>query len=253
MKKLIVVLLAMSVLLSFAACGEGNKVTIYVPDTMTITSPDGGQSAAAKYVFEEGWETKESFSVNLEVTGLEGVEENVSMMTMVYSERTLVTEQVGGVRITTVFNEKGQTVSTTTENTRGETSVTMETTSTYDARGRKLTDQTKTSYGDQAEPVTTSVTYTYTDTDTGSEGRSEAGSMVSVLTYDKNDRLVCTSQILNGEEMSRTENTFNEAGNLICSKSYFEGKLVSTTETTFRTVEVSRETADRLPNFKRGN
>lgn len=253
MKKLIAALLVMSVLLSFAACGEGNKVTIYVPDTMTMTSPDGGQSVTAKYVYEEGWETKESFSVTVEVTGLEGAEEAVSMMTMVYSERTLVTEQVGGARITTVFNEKGQTVSTTTETARGETSLTIETTSTYDARGRKLTDQSKTSYEDQPEPATTSVTYTYTDTDTGSEGRSEASGVVAVLTYDKNDRMVCSSQTMNGEEMSRTENTYDEAGNLICSKTYVGGKLLSTTETTFRTVEVSRETADRLPNFKRGN
>ena len=248
MKKLLCAILALCILCAFAACGKESKVTIYIPESMTIT-PATGEATTVKYVFEEGWESKESIVISLEIVGLPSAE-NVPFTKMTYSNRTAVVEQSGTLRATTTYNEKGQAVSSTNEIFRdGAVYLRTETAITFDARGRKLSEESKNQYGDQEQPVVTTITYSYTDTATGSEGRAESG---TVLIYDQNNRLICTTNTLRGEEVSRVENTYDEAGNLICSKTYSMGELISTQETTYRTVEVSKATADRLPNFKRG-
>ena len=248
MKKLFCAILALCILCAFTACGKESKVTIYIPETMTMTSPTG-EVGVVKYIFEEGWESKESFSVNLQIDGISDMED-VSVAKMSYSNRTVVMEQTGTLRTTTTYNEKGQVVSSTSEIFRdGAVYLRTESAITFDARGRKLSEESKNQYGDQEQPVVTTITYSYTDTATGSEGRAESG---TVLTYDQNNRLICTTNTLRGEEVSRIENTYDEAGNLICSKTYSMGELISTQETTYRAVEVSKGTADRLPNFNRG-
>ena len=247
MKKWIFAVLVLCALFSFAACDKEDKVTIYIPEKMTITAGEGGETVTATYTFEEGWEAKESFTATLKIAGLPGMED-APFVKMTYGNRTAEMEQTGTLRTTTVYNEKGLVISYTSEATGSGINLRTETTTTYDDRGRKLSEESRTRYNDQETPAVTTV-YTYTDTDTGSEGRSESG---TVLTYDKSDRMVCMTTTLYGEEVSRTENTYDEVGNLICTQTFAEGKLVTKTETTYRAVEVSKETADRLPNFKRG-
>ena len=251
MKKLLCAILALCILCAFAACGKESKVTIYIPETMTMKASTG-EVATAQYVFEEGWENKESVVVTMQASGIPEMD-GVSLGKMTISNRTAVMEQTNALRTETTYNEKGQVVSNINELTNDGTLMQRtEITYTYDARGRKLTEESKVQRKDLDTPVVTTVTYTYTDTATGSEGRSESRSTIKVLTYDQNDRLICTTNILYGEEISRTENTYDEVGNLICSKTYAQGELISTQETTYRAVEVSKATADRLPNFKRG-
>lgn len=253
MKKLLCAFFVMVMLLPLSACKAEETVTIYIPESAAVTPGDEMEMTAVKYVYvlEEGWQTKESFSATLEEV-LPGVDTGTNAK-VVYSDCTVVMEQPGVVMTTTVYNEKGLVVSSTTETTRGTTPLRTETTSTYDARGRKLSEETKTSYQDQDKPAVTGNSYTYTETDTGSEGRSEEGYMITVLTYDKNDRLICKVTTVSGEEVARIENTYDEVGNLILSQTFGEGKLITKSEYTYRAVKVSRETADRLPNFKRGN
>ncbi len=253
MKKLLCAFLVTVMLLPLSACKAEETVTIYIPESITVTPGDEVGLPAGKYVyvFEEGWQTKESFSATLEEV-LPGVDTGINAK-LVYSNCTVVMEQPGAVMMTIIYNEKGLLVSQTSEVTSGITLLRMETTCTYDARGRKLSEETKTSYEDQDKPAVTRTSYTYTETDTGSEGRSEAGYMTTVLTYDKNDRLICTVSTVSGAEVARIENTYDEVGNLILTQTFAEGKLVTKNERTYREVKVSRETADRLPNFKRGN
>ena len=96
-------------------------------------------------------------------------------------------------------------------------------------------------------------TYTYEDTETGSKGTFTEGDTTYVLEYDKNDRLVAEVTITDGREVSREECEYDEHGNPVKAVTYERGQKVSEAEYTYKAVEVSEETANRLPHFNRDN
>ncbi|MBE6986570.1 MAG: hypothetical protein E7433_03990 [Ruminococcaceae bacterium] len=255
MKKLFCVLLVMTILLSFAACGKEkeSKVTIYIPETDTVFQADTVSSQlAVTYIFEEGWQEKESFRVtfsgNTEALGVGN-----DVPTMIFNGKTVITEMAGVKRSEATYDENGRQIFRITPFlTENATVAKMEFAFTYDAQGRKRTQITKYHYPDKAEPVTETQTYTYVDTETGSKGTYTEGNSSYVLEYDKNYRLVAKVTITDGQEISRTESEYDENGNQIKSISYDQGQKTSESKYTYKAVEVSEETANRLPQFNRG-
>ena len=176
MKKLFCTLLIFAMLLAFAGCRQEaeSTVTIYIPDTMSSYSQDGTLLTTVNVVFEEGWQTKEAFSV----TYRDDKDQSVETMTAVtYKEKTIVTEVPNVVR--------------------------------------------------------------------------------DEITYDDNGRQICYIIYFTGEnesmERQETTYTYDEHGNLIRSEMYFAGERMSRTENTFTAVEVSEETAERYPQFRRAD
>ena len=254
MKKLLCVLLTMTVLLTLAACGQEkqNMVTIYIPDTDIQIDTDSTQRTVT-YLFEEGWQEKESFrmtySGDIEILGV-----GKDVPTQIFNGKTVITEVAGVYRSEATYDDNGRKISRITPFlTENATMATMEFAYTYDAHGRMLTQVTKYSYPDTAETVTETQTYTYEDTETGSKGTFAEGDTTYVLEYDKNYRLVAEVTITDGREVSRTECEYDEHGNPVKAVTYERGQKVSEAEYTYKAVEVSEETANRLPHFNRGN
>ena len=254
MKKLFCILLVMTILLSFGACAKEkqNMVTIYIPDTDIQIDTDSSQRTVT-YLFEEGWQEKESFRVTyIGDTEILGVGNDAP--TMIYNGKTVITEIAGVYRSEATYDDNGRQISRITPFlTENATMATMEFAYTYDAQGRKLTQITKYYYPDKAEPVIETQIYTYEDTETGSKGIFTKGDTTYVLEYDKNYYLVVKATITEGQEVSRTESEYDEHGNWIRSVSYAYGQKTFEQQYTYRAVEVTEETANRLPYFKRGN
>ena len=55
-----------------------------------------------------------------------------------------------------------------------------------------------------------------------------------------------------GDTVARMTYVYDEYGNQIGGESYVNGERMTKSATTFKAVEVSKETADRLPQFKHG-
>ena len=256
MKKLLCVLLAMTVLLTLAACGQEKqrKVTIYIPETDTVYQADMVSAPlSVTYIFEEGWQEKESFRMTCSGdTEILGVGNDAP--TMIFNGKTVITEIAGVYRSEATYDDNGRQISRITPFlTENATMATMEFAYTYDAQGRRLTQVTKYYYPDQALPVIETQTYTYEETETGSKGTFTEGDTTYVLEYDKNYYLVAKATISEGHEVSRTESEYDEHGNWIRSVSYAYGKKTFEQQYSYKAVEVTEETANRLPYFKRGN
>ena len=253
MKKLFCVLLVLTTVLSIAACAaeKQNMVTIYIPDTDIQIDPDSTQRTVT-YLFEEGWQEKESFRVTYTGdTEILGVGNDAPAD--IFSGNTIVSEIAGVKRSEATYDDYGRQISRITpflsENAN---MATMEFAYTYDALGRRLTQTTKYSYPDKAEPEIETQTYTYEDTETGSKGTYTQGNTTYVLEYDKKCNLVTKATITDGQEVSRTESEYDQYGNWIRSVSYAYGQKTFEQQYTYKAVEVTEETANRLPWFKRG-
>ena len=232
------------------------EVTIYIPESVTAIAPDGTVQMILHYVFEEGWQEKEQFSVTVQIEDpsnlLEDSVDTGTLMSFIYSEKHMVQETMGTNRTETVLDENGRAISQTmTYLMETAPHEKMETLMTYDAFGRLLTQETKNYTRGEAEPQVTVTTVSYTETDTGSEGRSENGGIIYVRVYDKDYRLICSITLINGEETSRTEQEYDGAGNLIKAVSYFQGEVMSEMHYTYTAVEVSAEFVERMPQFNR--
>ena len=250
MKKLISILLSVMTVLSFAACSKGDTVTIYIPETATIYgSTDNSPYSIVEYVVEEGWEKKTSFTVsyggNVEALGKK-------TMTMTYGDKCLVTLVEDLTRTEECFDEKGRVISRTTEYISGSNSLERtETTFTYDAYGRVLTQRSQSDYSNLEEPVVLDYTYTYKETQKGSESTTTYGNITETRVYDQSYRLVELYQVVNEERVSHMTYRYDASGNQISGESYVNGERVTKVVNTFKAVKVSKETADRLPQFKR--
>ena len=245
MKKLLCVLLVLVILCSFAACGKETekKVTVYIPDTIEIYMGDGTKYASATYVFEEGWQDKESFTVTIsgETDKLGG------SGTTVYSDKKTVQEVGNGATMELQYNEKGQQILMINRYADGGR---REVTYTYDNVGRVVTEAIKLFETADSEAETTTTNYTYTDTEAGSTCTTETNGYVAVTTFDKNGQTISQVTTFNGQEVSRTEAAYDDAGNMLSNVSYASGQKNMEMKYTWKAVEVSAEVAARLPQFK---
>ena len=251
MKKWISALLMFVLIFTLSACSKGDRVTIYIPDTVTIYgNGDASSASVVNYIFEEGWESKQSFRVTLD-GDVEAVGTHTTSFT--YSDRCLVTLIEDMTRTEARFDEKGRTLHTVTEYLLDAGSLTKsESSYTYDDHGRVLTLQTATYYSNREEPVTASYTYTYRETEQGSEGTATAGNTTETRIYDKNYRMVELRQNVSGTIVRMTY-AYDAHGNQISSESFANGERMTKSVTTFQAVEVSKEAAERLPQFKKEN
>lgn len=261
MKKSIL-LIALVLMLLLAACGqagvdaESEMVSIYIPVSIATLSPDGTAQIMMNYVFEEGWQEKESFSVSFRFVDPQGIlgeaDAMIDQIKMTYAEAYAMQETAGTYRTETVYDENGRAISQTmTYFIETAPNEKTETAMTYDELGRLLTQETKNYVRGKAEPEVTTETFVYTETDTGSEGVATSGAITSVRVYDKNGHVICQYTLRNGEETKRTESEYDDAGNLLKSASYFQGQKMTEYLYTYTAVEVSAECAARIPQFKR--
>ena len=200
MKKLCCLVLVMIILLSFGACGKEkqNMVTIYIPDTDIQIDTDSTQRTVT-YLFEEGWQEKESFRVTyIGDTEILGVGNDAP--SDIFDGNTIITEIAGVKRSEATYDDCGRQISRITPFISKNANVAvMEFAYTYDALGRRLTQTTKYSYPDKAEPEIETQTYTYEDTETGSKGTYTQGNTTYVLEYDKKCNLVTKATITDGQ------------------------------------------------------
>ena len=237
------------ILCSFAGCNQTDEVTIYIPDTLTIYNSDASVAAIdVQYVFEEGWKEKEVFTVTLEDPDRSEILENSDGTVFNYTNRC-VTQPGKIVDITTNYDEKGCIIYRVTEYHQDATMSKLEEIFTYDAYGRRQTYETKSYRNGSDTPTVQLRTYTYQDTEQGSQAQCTANGITETLIYNQQYQLICIRSVVDGQETDTIsiEYTYDRHGNLVESVS--ESGLRSVT--TYKAVKVGRETADRLPQFRR--
>jgi len=247
MKKLTSILLVVVMMLALAACGEpeaNGGVTIYIPDTVTVYQGDGTVFAAITYIFEEGWQDKESFNVTMGGD----VDKMGGSGATVFSDKKTVQEVSNGAVAETYYDAQGNTTKMVNLYADGGR---REVTYTYDAKGRKVKEEEKMYETADAEPEVTTQTYVYTETETGSTCTMETGYATYVIKYDKNNRQVSQSMLVNGQEQSRTEVTYDAVGNMLGQANYYGEQKNMEMKYTWKAVQVSEEMAARLPQMKR--
>lgn len=227
-------------------------VTLYIPETMSLCDANGTVMAAITYIFEEGWQEKETFAVTY--GGDDATAQALAAVTSVtYSDKCVIMDMQGISYTETYYDKDGRAVKQILMPANNPDVEKTETSFTYDEHDRILTQETKTYAPGAEEPQTETQTYTYTDTDTGSKGTSTDGGIIMEIEYDKDYRSVKVTTIVNGQEITRTENTYDAFGNLTSAKTYANGQLTMITNYTFTAVEVGVETAARLPMLDKTN
>lgn len=248
MKKLICILLLLTVVLAFAACSPVEKVTIYVPDTITeYVGEDTTPTAVTYLLYSKGWEKADSFTVSYSADGKTPLEGGT---TITYADKHTTT--VGNeTRVDEYRNEKGQVIS---RNVLFESSSqVIQSVLTYDEHGRILTQTTSTSFVGGKETYLPQVTFTYEETGEGSKAVGEQNGYAEIYCYDQEYRLVSYSVTIMGKESSCTEYAYDEYGNRTEIAVYADGKLSTKSVTTYKAVEVNKEVADGQPQFNREN
>ena len=250
MKKLTSILLLLVMMLAFAACSVDpaveENVTIYIPVTVTDYTEDGSVHATGTYIYEEGWKNKESFTVtvdgDVEKLGSDGYN-------TIYTDKKVVYEISPKTVLEYYYDTQGnfiKTIQRFDEGTRTEVFYTL------DANGRLLSEEQRNYRDEDAEPVIYIETYTFADTETGSKGTAVMDAYTSVREYDRNHRVIAIITISDGQERARTEFAYDDLGNLISQVNYGGGQKHSEIKYTYKAVQVSEQTAARLPQFKRG-
>lgn len=222
---------------------------LYLPESMSLCGPDGSALITMNYVYEEGWMDKETFTstVAAELPGQGSVE-----MVTTFGDKYASSDMMGLTQTETHYDEQGRAILQVSIPNQNPTVDKIETVNTYDEYGRMLTTESKTYSTGQADPIMDSAAYTYTDTDTGSKGTSEKHGILQELYYDRDYHLVASVTIVNGQETSRMENTYDEYGNQIRQVQYIQGQKSMENLYTYTAVEVDAETAARLPQFCKG-
>lgn len=242
----------MAILLSLAACSTEEKVTIYIPETMTSISKTDQVSDVYNYIFEEGWEEKESFTVVTQSTMGNFLGQDTDLM-VEYSDKCVVTDY-GLQTITELLDENGRVISSVTKYLEEDFGLDRQEISyTYDTLGRMLSTESLTYYTGRDEPITQSYIFTYRDTEQGSEGTALAGNTEETRVYNKKGQLIEVRSIRDEAHSSRVVYVYDKHGNRIRSESYVGDKRMTKTVTTYKAVEVSKEVADLLLQFKREN
>lgn len=248
MKKMCLILLFLTLMLSLIACNVDEMVTIYIPETVTTYSGQNAETVSGYHLaFEKGWQRKETFKVTYEA---DGEKKNENVQTVVYGDHYLI-EDNGFIRTETFYDPGERTVTSMTH--IDVASQTNETVTTYDEHGRILIQKTTTYFEDRDDIIASDLTFAYWETEQGSEGMATQDGVIYIYCYDKEYRLVRLSQLSAADEKEfyRAEQTYDEHGNRICSEIYDNGERIGKTVVTYKAVEVSKETADRLPTFQR--
>lgn len=255
MKKLLCVLLSGILLFALGACDlhrgsdgdeqEGGTVTIYLTETMT--NYVGNDTKSIELTYEEGWENKEEFTATYNYkTG----NPDAGTTTVTFKNKCTVMEVPGTLRGETRFDDNGRVISQVQEHLSDSVLEKTETTYTYDSYGRKLTEELKIYYKDREQPQIQSLTYSYTDTADGSKGVCNSGDTYTLI-YDSNYRLISQTATNGDVELSSIENIYDDDGRLVSVITYAQGQKMVETYYTYKAVEVSREFAERFPQFKR--
>lgn len=284
MKKIIAVLLLLTIIFTFAACGDGktsdtaavtdqtnpaeknadttagteetksvekNTVTVYVPENISILSPTGTKYGPAAYEYEDGWQEKDSFTVTYSME-MEGMDLDYEM---VYGDKCISTVAKMGqqvIKTEIYYDENGQPIrSISYPGITNEDKT--ETVTTLDEKGRTVKQETNVYTADRKDPSTMVTLYTFQDTADGSIGTATAGNQVTRMNYDQEGKLISVVNLIDGQELTRTEYTYDENGNVTSTTDYYMGQQTTKTETTYKAVELSAEKAQQLPQFKAEN
>lgn len=272
MKKYIALLLALVMLLGvmLTACGEdapdaeksGGKepekketVTIYIPATVTASDGEGTTLYTMNTEFEEGWQNKETFEVRNTCSG--DVENQVA--SVIYGDKiTKAVYEDGNLdRMEMEYNDRGQVIKQTLyfrEDVESNAAQKQVTTSVYDDRGLLQSQSVQIHMLDGEDTQGFEMSYTYEETGEGYVGTgvdSANSGLKYVVVYDKEGRQLSSTVYVSDLEQSRTEYTYDEHGNQTCVEIYSGKVVLNETKTTYTAVEVSEETAERLPQFRR--
>lgn len=246
MKKLTTILLIFTIVFTLTACNTGPKVTIYVPETVTEYAEEGGEPVSAvSLLFPKNWQKKDSFTVSYSTDGKNPMEDGTKITHEESHRRT----EDGETRLDEYFDENGNVVSQV--RLYKASSQLIQTVTSYDDHGRISTQVTSTAFIGGKDTYTPMLSFTYTETEQGSEGSATQSGYTEVYTYDKDYRLVRYSTKILGNEQGYTEYTYDEHGNVTTMAIYMSGKLSMKTVTTYKAVEVSEKLADSMPQFKR--
>lgn len=248
MKKLTCIVLLLSIVLSLSACNTEEKVSIYIPDTVTEYIGESKTPTSVSYLlYPNGWETAENFVVSYSADGKIPTA-NGTTITHTANHSMKVSAESS---VDEYFDEKGQVVSRNI--LHGQTLQLYLNVFTYDEHGRILSRITSTSVAGGAETYLPQVTFQYQPTEQGSKGVGEQKGYTETYCYDKQYRMVSYTEAIFDVEARRTEYVYDANGNLTEELVYVDGKLESKSVTTYKVVEVDQATADRLLQFKRVN
>ena len=246
MKKLTTILLMLTIIFTLIACNSGPKVTIYIPETVTEYAEEGGEPIAVmQLLYEKNWQKKDSFTVSYSTDGKNPMEDGT---TVTHDENHRRTED-GISRLDEYVDENGRVVSQV--RLYKASSQQIQTVISYDDYGRVLTQVTSTSFVGGTDTYTPMLSFTYQETEQGSEGSATQNGYTETYTYDKNYRLVRYSTAILGNEQSYTEYTYDEHGNVTAMATYTGGELSLKTVTAYKAVEISQKAAERLMQFNR--
>ena len=221
-------------------------VTLAIPSSIQMSGPDGNVLMTITYIFEEGWAEKESFGITY---GGDAALLGGQLGAITVGDKYTVTE-IGNIsRVENYYDDQGCVIRTVNVYTNNPSMEKTETLTTYDQLGRVLTTETKTYAPGAVKPTTTFITYTYTDTETGSKGVCDLGGLVQEMYYDAQYRQVASVQRQGDNELIRTEIVYHDDGSQ-SSIQYASGQKVLETRTFYTQVEVSPETAARLPWYR---
>ncbi len=243
MKKCLALLLLFALLLPLTACKS--TVTVYIPQTHT-TEEVGGETKLqpVTFVYEEGWEDKENFTVTYSINS-----ENYTMT--VGDKYTVSVVNVGNAQAKseTYYDENGRIIRTVSDRIGGDVEK-AETLITYDEIGRVTKQEQRLYKKDLADPEVTITEFTYVDTEDGSKGSYTVDDYSVVERfYNKEGRVLREVILIDGIEKSRTEYIYDKNGCQTGTAHYYEGELSSKTQTTYLAVEVSLEKAQKLPQY----
>ena len=124
---------------------------------------------------------------------------------------------------------------------------------TYDAHGRRQTYEIKYYYDGSDTPTVQLRTYIYQNTQQGSRAQCTAYGVTETLIYNEKYQLISIRSVNDGPEeiWTNIEYTYDRYGNLVEMAADLSGESSLRNVTTYKAVKVSRETADRLPQFRR--
>ena len=268
MKRLLAILFAVVMVFTLTACGEGEEnsggiqttekadtVTIHIPKTITMTlsgDPQDMVIGPAEYTYEDGWQTKDSFTVTYTLP-VEGMHQTVTTTISQKKVTTKITAQDKETSSSEVIhNEQGKVASQVTY-TAAEQVEKTENKYTYDEKGRILVYENIIYYTDM-EPVSVKQAFTITETADGSVGVYQTGGIEYRYTYDADYRLVSNVTTAGGQELMRIEYTYDTFGNMLTQTQTTaggEGASVQIVTTyTYEAVEVSPEKAAQLNWWK---